>query len=220
MIDPLDTKLGAAGRVPTDDAHVREALHALVADRAAPARSRRRLLPAVSIGVTIVILGGTAAAASQWGPWTWVTDPDLVYSREWFDVDGNSLGSCETRTSLDSLTDDQKTAVRDYVDALDVDALQPSPEAVAGRLLAAGRPEDFNRLLSGVDTTDFELYHEGELWTGQVSDDARIMQDGLSQVVWNSLAGELTAQWPDLVNTLQGKQETQCITDSLYPSAP
>lgn len=25
MIDPLDTKLGAAGRVPTDDAHVRGA---------------------------------------------------------------------------------------------------------------------------------------------------------------------------------------------------
>lgn len=98
MTDQLDNRLDSAGRRPTDDVRVRIALHSLGEDRAASARMRprRRLGPAVAIGLAIGVLGTRAAAASQWAPWTYVTEPDVVFSREWFDVECRAPGSCET----------------------------------------------------------------------------------------------------------------------------
>lgn len=217
MTDQLDNRLDSAGRRPTDDVRVRIALHALVEDRAASARvrPRRRLAPAVTIGLTLGVLGTGAAAASQWAPWTYVTEPDIVFSREWFDVEGRALGSCETHLATDSLSGDERTAAQTYLKTLDVDSLQPDPGFIAGRLLAVGRPDDLGRLIAGADIEDFNVHTDGEVWTGPIASDARILQDGLTQVVFNSLMADLVTQWPDLVNTLQSTAETQCSTDAL-----
>lgn len=220
MTELLDSKLDSAGRVPSDDLEVARALHALAADRAQRAEPRRRriLIPALSIGVAFGLLGTGAAVASQWGPWTYVADPDVVVTRDWVDVNGTDLGTCESHLATNDLSPEAQTAARDFLSSLDVDSMKPDAEYVATLTVAVGRPEDLGRLIAGADVADFDINHTGPTWTG--FSDARILQAGLMQTVFTSLGTELGDAWPNLTDELSANIETQCSTDPAGSDTP
>lgn len=220
MVDLFESRLDSAGRVPVDDPRVSKALQSLVTDRAAAAKAprRRRIMPALSIGLAVALLGAGAAAASQWGPWSYVPEPDLVISRDWTDVHGNFLGSCETHFAASSLSGDQRAAAQRFLAGLDVDSLEPDAERVASTLVAVGRGDEIGDLVQGAKLTDFDIHGSGPLWEGWGN--ARILQDGLLATVFNSLTTEMTQTYPDLADALSGTAETQCTTDSATPVVP
>lgn len=176
MTELLDSKLTAAGAVPTDDVRITEALRSLTADRARAAilHRRRIVIPALSIGLAFGLLGTGAVAASQWGPWPNVPDPDIQIAREWTDVAGVNLGTCESRIGTVGLSPEARTAARDYLATLDIDAIKPDTEMVANILFALGRPDDLGRLIDGADVADSDLELSGPTWTGGWWTDARI----------------------------------------------
>lgn len=222
MTDLLDSPLQSAGRVPSDDPEVTAALMALVADRTPRARrSRRRaLIPVLSFSLALGLLGTGAAVASQWGPWTYVTDPDITISRDWVDVTGASLGTCESRLAADALTDAQRAEVRDYLAGLDIDTLAPDTEYVATLLSAVGRPDDLGRLVAGARVEDYDITTTGPLWDESVWTDARVLQAGLLQSVVLSMNDESTLSGSASADGLSSRMETQCSTDPITPSAP
>jgi hypothetical protein len=221
MTDLFDAKIHSAGRVPADDARVREALDALVADRSGRRSSHRRfVIPAVTITAAFGLLGTGAVAASQWGPWTYVEYADIVVARDWVDVDGFSLGSCESRLATQDLTDEEHLVARDYLATIDPDGLDPDAEYVANVMVAVGRPDDYGRLITGHTIDEFDTGHTGSLWTQPWLSDARIMQDGLMQTVFTELADEIGARWPDVGDVLTAHVETKCSTDPIDMGTP
>jgi hypothetical protein len=218
MVDLFESRLDSAGRVPVDDPRVSKALQAVVADRAAAAKApqRRRIIPAISIGLTVALLGAGAAAASQWGPWTYVPEPDLVISRDWTDVHGNFLGSCETHFAASTLSGEKRAAVKSFLDGLDVASLEPDAESVAGDLVAVGRGDEVGDLIEGAKVSDFDITHTGPDWEDQSN--ARILQNGLYVTVFKLVNTELGKTWPEFQFGTLG--ETQCTTDPATPVAP
>ncbi len=219
MTDPLDDRLAAAGRVLSDDAEVSSALHALGVARAADAHSARRrriLLPAITIGTVLALCGAGAVVATQWQPWA-MEEPDLVVAREWTDVAGTYLGSCETHFAANAVSADVLPDARQYLESLDVDSIAPDAEIVASGLRSVGRPDDVGRLISGAVASDFDTHHQGELLPSDVFSDARILQDGLTWVVFEGMYKSFEAKGFD-PQTYEGNDssvsmETQCTTD-------
>lgn len=229
MRESLDDILGQAGDVLRDSPELDESLARLAsvrAEEARPASKRRaKLIPVLAIGTALAVAGGGAVAASQWGPWTYVADEDtdLVVTREWSDVNGAYLGTCETRMSTDVMPEDVRDLALDYLQTVDVDSIEPDPEWVAGLLHAVGRLDDVGRLIPGAVPGDFSAGGEG--WRGPALDyftDARILQDSMVQKVFNGMSDHLVAQmsahsygWDDLTTRL----ETKCTTDPDYTGA-
>jgi hypothetical protein len=221
MTDLLDTTLAAAGRVPEGEGDVRNALTALVSDRERATRPRRRriLVPALSLGLALGVLGAGAVAASQWGPWTYITEPDLIVSRDWVDLTGESLGSCETRLATEAFPEDAAAEARAFLAELDVDAIRPDPEYVASMLVAVDRPGDLDRLVAGVDIDDFDITHTGSTWDQALWSDARILQSALTQEVFVAMSDALRERWPELADNTTAHAETQCTTDPIDADA-
>jgi hypothetical protein len=235
MIDELDRELTSAGAFLRPDPGVESALSALVDARArdvAKSRPHRvarlargsRLTAVLSIGAVLAAGGAGAVAASQWGPWTYVTEPDLVVARDWTDTAGHYLGSCESRLSIDTLPADARSLAVDYLDSVDVDAIEPDPEWVAGLLHAVGRLDTIGTLVAGARPTDFEPGGDG--WSGPALDyfsDARILQDALTQKVFTGMSDVLVERMPGLDydwKDITARIETQCSTDPGHPRAP
>ncbi len=222
MRDPLDETLAEAGQFLRDDDGVDAALVALVDARAdearvatKPRRTRAKLLPTLAIGAALAVVGGGAVAATQWGPWTYVPEPDIVIVRDWSDVSGDFLGSCESRLKVNSLPGEAYDLAIGYLDAIDVDTVQPDPEWVAGLLHAVGRLDDVGRLVPGAVPSDFSPGGDG--WSGPALEyfsDARVLQDSLTQAVFNGMAAKIRErdEFRDL-SDLTSRVETQCTTD-------
>ncbi len=217
MSDSLDELLNGARDTRAADQSVRAALDELHAEHARAARPRRRgrLVPAVSIGIVLGLLGGGAVAATQWGAWTYVPDADLTIARDWTDVEGNSLGSCESRLAGVSLTDEQRAAVRSLLSEADVDARGPDTEYVAGAMVSTGQPERLGQLIEGARVEDYDLSHTGPLWSEEWLSDARILQDGLTQGIFVEISDEVNDRWPEL-DGMSANVETQCTTDPAW----
>ena len=218
-MDEVEETLRRAGRQPLiDDARVRRELGELAAARsrlAAPPRGRLAL--PVLIGSGALLLGGAGAvAATQFGPWTVVTDPDYVVARDWRDAAGDYLGSCESHVRVEHDDPAARSAALEILGSIDVAELAPDPEYVAGALFALGRPEGYARLLGG-DEPDWSTF--GGSWEGipdparALQSDARILQVGLLQTVHREIAAQLQAAELDPGFRLTGEGETQCTTD-------
>ncbi len=212
--------LAEAGQLQEQQKEERDALRELVMSRTVDGRQHRRrrvLLPALGLGgVLTVLLGAGAVVATQWGPWNYVQDEDIVIAREWVDVDGTSLGSCESRLAADELPADALNDARDYLAALDTESLDPDPEVVASLLVAVNRPDRMGQLIPGTQVSDYDVTHTGPVWSQGWWSDARILQDGLVSTVFAGMANDLTAKWPELDSAdspIASKIQTQCTTD-------
>jgi hypothetical protein len=218
MSEQFDRLLAAADPSPAFDENTVAAVSALSNSAARNDRRHRRVVvPAVLVGSFLALSAGGAAAATAWGAWTYVDEPDISFSREWVAVDGEFLGTCESRLVADDLPADARAAALDYLGALDVDALDPDPEVVAGWLNASGRLDEFGSIIPGVDVTDFELSHDGAVIADSRWSNTRILQDGLVQVVFGGMADSVLGQFPELDQQgITSRVETQCTTDPDY----
>lgn len=217
MNDSLDDRLQDAGKVFTDNAEVSRSLADLLDARlaASPKSSRRRVASlAGAAGVLLAMTGAGAVAASQWGPWVTVTDPDVVLERSWTDAEGEWLGDCETRFAMEALPEEVRATAETWLSAQDLDALEPDPQSVAGTLNALGRLDELPRLLPGEQAADYGVYHEGPLWSADWFSDARILQDATTSALSAELAAVIFEASPDLADGGIGSVvETQCTTD-------
>lgn len=217
MTDPLADRLASARVDLETRAEVLPALESLAAARAADGRrshTRRTLVSAISVGAALTVTGAGAVAATQWGPWTYVEEPDVVIARDWTDVDGVYLGSCEARLAADAVPADALAAARDYLDSIDLATIEPDPERVAGDLNAVGRLDEVGRLIPGAIPTDFDVTLVGEQWPSEYFTDARILHEGLVSAVFTTMSDAVLAQWPELAEDgLSAAVETQCTTD-------
>lgn len=178
-MDAIDERLDTARSRLEADPRLAAAARELMTARVRDQRRRRRIaIPAISLGVAAVFAGGAAWAASAWGPWI-ISDPDLVVSRTWYDVDGQRLGYCESRLEAIDVPTEGSRALLEALAAIDVSALAPDPGIVAELLAAQGRSDDFERLLPAEQRDDAP--HEWariDVPSGPLSD-ARILQEGL-----------------------------------------
>ncbi|HRN29961.1 MAG TPA: hypothetical protein PK890_09715, partial [Terrimesophilobacter sp.] len=206
MRDPLDDSLADAGKHLRDAPNLDAALVALATARAdealptaKPARKRRaKLTPVIAVGAVLAVASAGAVAANQWGPWNYVSevDTDIVVEREWSDVDGNYLGACEARLSTDVLPTEARKLALDYLATVDVDAIEPDPEYVAGVLNALGRVDDIGALVAGAVPSDFDN-SPGGTWTGPAAEyfsDARVLHQALTQAVFVGMAAKIREQ--------------------------
>ncbi|HRN29830.1 MAG TPA: hypothetical protein PK890_09040, partial [Terrimesophilobacter sp.] len=105
----------------------------------------------------------------------------------------------------------------DYLATVDVDAIEPDPEWVAGLLHAVGRPDDVSRLIPGAVASDFDA--EGSGWHGPVLEyfsDARVLHQALTQEVFNDMSDVLIERMPDFDygwHHITARIEIQCTTD-------
>lgn len=219
-MDPIDMQLGQAGQLRETTAEQQQALQTLVATRTPQARRPRRrpiLLPALGIGGALALLGAGVAVATQWGPWTLVTEADIVIAREWTDVEGVSLGGCESRLAVDELDPEVVDAARQYLAGVDVDALEPNAESVAAALVAVDLPERMPQLIPGGDVNDYDVKNVGEgdgaIWDRAWHTDAHILQAGLVRTILYGMADSVFEALPEGVASIGSAIETQCTTD-------
>lgn len=215
-MDPIDMQLGQAGQLRETTAEQQHALQTLVATRTPQARRPRRrpiLLPALGIGGALALMGAGVAVATQWGPWAYVPDADIVIAREWTDVDGVSLGACESHLAVDKLDPEAVDAARQYLAGVDVNALDPNAESVAAALVAVDLPERMPQLIPGGDVNDYDVKNvgvgEGAIWDRVWHSDAHILQAGLVRTILYGMAEAL----PEGVASVGSAIETQCTTD-------
>ena len=127
----LEERIAAAGRTVADDTGVRTALAELVAAQGSARRRRRRgLRLGAGIGGALVLAGCAAAVALQ--PWLQVQPDRLVITRDWNDLSGDYLASCETAWDLSYLSAEAQAVIeerlRDRTPAdygIDVSAVLP-----------------------------------------------------------------------------------------------
>ena len=215
-MDSIDEKLGQAGALQSASAEQEHALRALVASRANEVRQPRRrrvLIPAVGIGGVLALLGTGVAVATQWGPWSYVPEADIVIAREWTDVAGVSLGACESRVAFDALEPDVADAARHYLSDVDVDALEPNAEAVAAGLVSVGLPERMPQLVDGADAGDYDVTHFGAFVDRAWFSDARILQDALVDTVMKGMSDSHSEVSVAEFASFGARTETQCTTD-------
>lgn len=217
-MERIEAQLESAGRLRPAHPDEREALLALINTRGSEAgKPRRRILaPALSIGGVVALLGAGAAVAMQWGPWNYVPDADIIVAREWTDVNGASLGACESHLAIENLSEADRDTARQYLQGVDVDSLKPTPEVVASLLVAADRPDRMGDLIAGASVTDYEITHTGPAWDADWWSDARILQDGLMRTVFTGMAQDL----PEEVSGLESTVQTQCTTDPTFEDQP
>lgn len=214
-MDSLEEQLEGAGRLHTAHNDEQGVLRDLLASRAAEARDRRRrrLLPPMVVGGALAVVGAGAAVATQWGPWNYVPDADIVIARDWTDVEGKALGSCESRMALGDLPAEAREEALAYLETIDVDSLEPDPERVAGVLVAVDRPGDLGRLIAGADVSDFDINHTGPTWDQASFSDARILQGALQETVFAGMVNHVEATWRPQLDAIQSRVETHCTTE-------
>lgn len=223
-MDDLDEKLRRA-RAGTDDPAVVAAVTALATERTRPAPRRRRILaPAIGGGMALVLVGGGAMAVGGWAPWN-ITDPDISFTRTWTDVDGNFLGTCETRMKADVLPSQEiQDAARAYLADLDIASMVPNTESVAARLAQLDRADRLPQLIEGAETADFDIKLVGGTQPDPTVSDAHVLQDALASVVFNGMASAVFAAFPDdsflSASGVGGESQTQCSTDPTETPAP
>lgn len=233
-MDDIETRLRAARPtsgyrdLPLTDRAKRELAELMLAERPqsvaastgqAHSRSRfatRRFVVPVVVIAAAVSGVGVGAAATQWGPWTYVPEADIVIARDWYGADGGYLGGCESRMAVNELPDDAADAARAYLASVDVSSVTPDTEVIAAELNAAGRLDDLPRLVSGADPNAFDLTHEGEPWNPKFDTDARVLQAALVLEVFSGMSEHLAGEWPELATqSLTARAQTQCTTDPL-----
>ncbi|MCH1883360.1 hypothetical protein [Agrococcus sp. ARC_14] len=215
MTDAFEARLQRAGRVALDDAAIGTAVAQVVEQTSVerPSRRPRRIVPAIALGAILALgMPVAVAAAVQWGPWRFVTEPDLVVAREWVDAEGTPLGSCEGRIATEGLSADARADAIAYFAGLDLGAIEPDPERVAGALNATGRLDEIGRLIEGAEPDDFDVRHEGELLSADVFTDARILQEALMSTVTMDMTNAITPEHPELQEAgIATLGEIQCV---------
>lgn len=215
MNDSLDTLLSSADPARALRPASIDALSDLTAART-PTRSpqrRRVLVSALIVGALVTTAGGTAAASGLFD-FSYVTEPDISISRDWFDIDGVFLGSCESRLAANDLPGDVRLIAVTYLDAVDIDAIEPDPDVLAGSLFAQGRADDIAQLVEGAKASDFELSHDGEPWDNPMFTDARFMQDAFIHTLFAGMSNAVLAEHPELeLEGITASVETRCSTD-------
>lgn len=226
MRDPLDDTLAEAGAFLKRDSDLDGALSTLAEARASEStadaspvkpRRRRRLAPVLAIGVTLAVAGAGAVAANQWGPWTYVTDEDtdLVVARDWNDVNGTYLGSCESRMTVKELTPATRDVAKSYLDALDLNSVVLDVETVAGLLNSVGRIDELGSLIRGADASNLDL--AGGSFDPDFYSNARILHTALTMQVHRNMVREIVATVPEADRgELVSAFETKCTTDPDY----
>ena len=218
-MDDFEETLRRAGQPVLKDAEVRRALDDLTTARARAAGTRRtRLALPVLIGSGALLLGGAGAvAATQFGPWTIVTDPDYVVARDWYDTEGTYLGSCESHVRVEHEAPDVRAEALRLLSELDLTTLEPDPTSVALSLASwGGRLDDYSRLIGGEvpDPSIAELAPlDAPAEVVAFQSDARILQVGLLMTVHNEISAGLQAAGLDPDFELTGEGEIQCTTD-------
>lgn len=214
MDQPFDARLQRAGRVSPADADLERVLNEVV-DQARSERTGRRplrLVSAISLGAALAVGAPVAVAATmQWGPWAVVTEPDIVMARTWVDVEGAPLGSCESRLATVDLPEDARADSLAYFAALDVAAVEPDPDSVAGSLNAVGRLGDIGRLVEHAEPSDFNVSHQGALWDADVYTDARILQEAMVRTITRGMMASVSPANPGVFEAgVTMALETQC----------
>ena len=215
MNDSLDTMLSAAD--PASGLHQEsiDSVLTIAAARASDRRIRRGrvLVPALVVGALFTTVGGAAAANGLFN-WTYVFEPDISISRDWFDVNGAFLGSCESRLASGELPRDAHRVAADYLASVDIDAIVPDPEILAASLFAQGRIDDIGTLVPGAQPSDFELSHDGEPWDNPLFTDARFMQDAFISTLFAGMSDAVFFEHPELeLDGVTASVETHCTTD-------
>lgn len=199
MSQPFDARLQRAGQVSAADADLQRVLNEVV-DQARSERTGRRplrLVSAISLGAALAVGAPVAvAAAMQWGPWTVVTEPDLVMARTWVDVEGTPLGSCESRLATEDLPEDARTDALAYFATLDVTVVEPDPDSVAASLNSVGRLGDIERLVENAEPSDFNVSHQGALLDADFYTDARILQEAMVRTVTRGMTASISPANP------------------------
>ncbi len=218
-MDDLDELLAEARPTVADDAPVRAALADIVAVRT----RRRRLVAPVIVAPVIVALGGVGAAyAAGAFDWRIVADPDYSIARDWYDLAGNFLGSCEVRVDVKLLDEQVRPIVEEWFATHDIDAYAPNPEWVAAKLFWRGDPERMPQLLEGETVDAYRSGISGQRGSGfspqdRLDSDARILHDALWMVVHREISGAIFAAEPDLGSTgIESIGELRCTTDPDY----
>lgn len=218
-MDAFEETLRRVGRASlVDDLEVRRALDDLAdAQARAGSHRRRRLALPVVIAAGAALLGGAGAmAATQFGPWTTVTDPDYVVTRDWYDVEGTYLGTCESHVRIEHESPEVLAEARRLLAALDLDDLPPDPTWVALWLASWDRLGDYPRLIGG-DLPDPSIADLAPLdASGDViayQTDARILQLALLMTVHNEISADLQAAGLDAEFAFTGEGETYCSSD-------
>jgi len=218
-VDALEETLyRSAPRAVLDDPDVRRELAALTESRARVAgRPGGRFALPVLLGSGVLLLGGTGAvAATQFGPWTVVADPDYVVARDWYDLDGTYLGSCEAHVRIEHPAPEVLAAAQRSLASLDLDELGPDPTSVALWLASFDRLDDYSHLIPGeptdptiADLTPIDTSPEVRAFAS----DARILQIALIQTVHDAVSADLEAAGLDPDVAFTGEGEIQCSTD-------
>lgn len=213
MNHSFDTRLQRSGRVALQDADVEHALNEVIdhAKQARPARRPHRLVLAVSLSAALALAAPVAvAAAMQWAPWV-VTEPDIVVTRSWVDVEGVNLGSCESRLAMEDLPEDAREDALAYFAALDVDAVEPDGQAVAAGLNGLGRLGEIGRLIPGAAPSDFDVTHHGPLLDAAFFTDVYLLQDGLMVTITEGMTAEISPANPEAFQAgVMVTSQTQC----------
>lgn len=218
-MEPFEQTLRRAGGAPVvHDNDVRRELEALSDARARIARRRpeRVALPGLIVAGGLLLGGAGAVAATQFGPWTIVADPDYVVTREWHDAEGAYLGACESHVTVEHASPEAEAAALGYLAHLDLDTLQPQADEVAGELFALGRTDDYARLLGGPEPDWSTFSGDWSDVPGEVRafhSDARILQTALLVSVHVQIADHLQEMQLDPDFSLTGEGETHCSTD-------
>ncbi|MBO9578067.1 MAG: hypothetical protein J7480_04780 [Microbacteriaceae bacterium] len=219
-MDEFEERLRAAAPTVADDAGVRGALAAVVAGRT----HRQGRAPFIGLAVTgVLALGGIGAAAAAGAfEWSVVTEPDYSIGRDWYDVAGNRLGSCEERVDVTMLDAQVRPAVEAWFATHDVSTMQPRAEWVAHALLMRGDPERLPELLPGETIEPYLADYQGPAdgMPSHVSQahtkyaDARILQEALSREVNWQIARAIRAASPEIGDAaVTGTFEIHCTTD-------
>jgi len=186
-MESLEEQIAAAGRTVADDAGVRAALAELVAARTRRTRSKRRI--GIGLGVAGVLLLGGVGAAVAAGAFDWVLeDPDYSIARDWHDVEGNYLGSCEERVDIDLLDEQVRPVVAEWFATHDLDSYLPEPSFVAAWLYFRGDPGRLPELISGehVDAYRDNIQGTEGSWPPEMRaqySDAKILHSAFVNVV-------------------------------------
>jgi hypothetical protein len=210
--DELDERLRLAAIRPGADAgYVRGSLRDLVDMRVTAARShnrkRRIIVPTAVAGGVLALLGTGAAVANQWAPWAPEADhPDMVFTRDWYDVSGNFLGYCEGRIEAVHSDPQKVAAARAYFASVDVDMLEPNMLWLASALASQGELDRIGELIEGAEPTD--VGDLGNIAPQEKVPDADLLQNALMRTVLDGMHAAMHD--PQLSAT----GDVQCSTDS------
>ena len=219
-MDELDARLAAAGVTRADDAGIRLALTDVVASR----RRRRWLAPGIVAMSGLLVLGGVGAATAT-GLFTWrLSTADYSIARDWYDVEGNYLGSCETRVDIELVDEQVRPIVERWFATHDVDDIEPDGATLARWLMLAGREDRLPELLAG---KTFEQYRDqigvgsaiaSDDFRGYMSD-AYVLHTALERAVSAQIMREVIDAAPaeQVERGIGASGEIHCTTDPVEP---